>query len=145
MSDNEQSETRERSRSRSRSRSRERKEKPAENVQEEEEAKTTAPKVDRNNVDGKLYIGNLSYSASVDMLREAFEKHGEVIDVYIPLDKHTNRPRGFGFVKFASEADASSSPTRTKSTKQMLNGARSLPGGKAFGRTYCCVHTVYHS
>ena len=39
----------------------------------------------------------------------------------------------------------SSSPTRTKSTKQMLNGARSLPGGKAFGRTYCCVHTVYHS
>jgi len=28
----------------------------------------------------------------------------------------------------------SSSPTRTKSTKEMLGGSRSLPGGKAFGR-----------
>jgi len=35
------------------------------------------------------------------------EKHGEVRDVYIPLDYNTKRPRGFAFVEFYDARDAS--------------------------------------
>ncbi|EER12720.1 FUS-interacting serine-arginine-rich protein, putative [Perkinsus marinus ATCC 50983] len=40
------------------------------------------------------------------MLREAFEKYGEIRDVYIPLDYYSRRPRGFGFVEFSDPRDA---------------------------------------
>ncbi len=35
------------------------------------------------------------------MLREAFSAFGEVTDVFLPMERGTNRPRGFGFVTFA--------------------------------------------
>lgn len=31
---------------------------------------------------------------------------GEVVDVYLPADRATGRPRGFAFVEFASEDEA---------------------------------------
>lgn len=35
-----------------------------------------------------------------------FSSHGEVMQVRIILDRETGRPRGFGFVTMANEADA---------------------------------------
>ena len=35
-----------------------------------------------------------------------FNEVGEVVDVYIPTDRETGRPRGFAFVRFASEEQA---------------------------------------
>jgi cold-inducible RNA-binding protein len=46
----------------------------------------------------KLFIGNLAYSAETDELREMFSKHGAVLEVAIPSDRMTGRPRGFAFV-----------------------------------------------
>src|SRR5579871_1048299 len=46
-----------------------------------------------------IYVGNLSYEATQDDLRQAFEKHGEVSSVSIIMDKMTGRSRGFGFVE----------------------------------------------
>jgi RNA recognition motif-containing protein len=46
-----------------------------------------------------IYVGNLSYEATEDDLRQAFEAHGEVSSVAIIMDKMTGRSRGFGFVE----------------------------------------------
>ncbi len=46
-----------------------------------------------------IYVGNLSYDATEDDIRQAFEAHGEVSSVSIIMDKMTGRSRGFGFVE----------------------------------------------
>ncbi len=48
-----------------------------------------------------IYVGNLSYEATQDDLRAAFEAHGAVSSVSIIMDKMTGRSRGFGFVEMA--------------------------------------------
>jgi RNA recognition motif-containing protein len=39
-------------------------------------------------------------------LRDAFQAFGQVTDVFLPSDRETKRPRGFGFVTFARRPDA---------------------------------------
>ncbi len=46
-----------------------------------------------------IYVGNLSYEATQDDVRAAFEAHGQVSTVSIIMDKMTGRSRGFGFVE----------------------------------------------
>ncbi len=52
-----------------------------------------------------IYVGNLSFDASEDDVRQAFAAHGEVTSVNIITDRETGRPRGFGFVEMASEEE----------------------------------------
>lgn len=54
----------------------------------------------------RLYIGNLSYSATSDSLREAFSACGEVTDVHIVEDRDSGQSRGFGFVTMGSATEA---------------------------------------
>ena len=51
-----------------------------------------------------IYVGNLSYEATQDDVRAAFEAHGEVSSVSIIMDKMTGRSRGFGFVEMPDQA-----------------------------------------
>ncbi len=54
-----------------------------------------------------IYIGNLSFSATEDEIRELFGQHGTVHSVKLISDRETGRPRGFGFVEMDDEpADA---------------------------------------
>jgi RNA recognition motif-containing protein len=53
----------------------------------------------------RIYVGNLPFSATEDEVRRLFSQHGEVIDVSLPQDRDTGRPRGFGFVEM-NDADA---------------------------------------
>lgn len=52
----------------------------------------------------KLYVGNLSYDTSEARLGEVFSEYGEVASATLVMDRDTGRPRGFGFVEFADEA-----------------------------------------
>ena len=54
----------------------------------------------------KLYIGGLAYTATQDVLRDAFTKAGEVTSAMIVMDKMTGRSRGFGFVEMTDDAGA---------------------------------------
>jgi cold-inducible RNA-binding protein len=56
--------------------------------------------------DTKLYVGNLPYSVTADKLSELFAPHGQVVSSIVISDKQTGRSKGFGFVEFASEAEA---------------------------------------
>jgi cold-inducible RNA-binding protein len=55
----------------------------------------------------KLYVGNISFKATEEELRELFSKVGEVESVKIITDMHTGNPKGFGFVEMATSEDAS--------------------------------------
>jgi len=54
----------------------------------------------------KLYLGNLPFSASDEDIREAFSAYGTIEDLFIPLDRETNRPRGFAFITLADDDQA---------------------------------------
>ena len=54
----------------------------------------------------KIFVGNLSYDATEDDVRSAFEAHGQVESVALITDKMTGRPRGFGFVEMPDGAAA---------------------------------------
>jgi len=53
-----------------------------------------------------IYVGNLSYEATEDDLRQAFAAFGEVSSVAIIMDKMTGRSRGFGFVEMPEKSQA---------------------------------------
>lgn len=53
-----------------------------------------------------IYVGNLSYNATEDDLRQAFSQYGDVSSVSVIKDRETGRPRGFAFVEMPNEAQA---------------------------------------
>jgi RNA recognition motif-containing protein len=52
-----------------------------------------------------IYVGNLSYEVTQDDLSTVFAEYGTVKRVQLPTDRETGRPRGFGFVEMASDAE----------------------------------------
>jgi cold-inducible RNA-binding protein len=53
----------------------------------------------------KIYVGNLPYTVSAQELEQLFSTCGTVINVHIPADKDTGRPRGFAFVELSSQEE----------------------------------------
>jgi len=61
------------------------------------------------NDDAKLFVAGLPDSISEEILKQLFESTGgKVVDVRLPKEAETGRPRGFGFVTFSSPAEATS-------------------------------------
>ena len=54
----------------------------------------------------KLFVGNLPYSTNDQGLGEMFSSFGTVGSANIITDKFTGRSRGFGFVEFEDDAEA---------------------------------------
>ncbi len=52
----------------------------------------------------KIYVGNLSFKATEDDVRDFFAQHGEVSEVAIISDRETGRSRGFAFVTMPDDA-----------------------------------------
>lgn len=52
-----------------------------------------------------IYVGNLSYKATDEDLRGAFEAFGQVSSARVIMDKETGRSRGFGFVEMPSDEE----------------------------------------
>jgi RNA recognition motif-containing protein len=49
----------------------------------------------------RLFIGNLPYDATDVELRGHFAPVGTPLQILVPVDRETGRPRGFAFVEFA--------------------------------------------
>src|SRR5687768_16284187 len=58
-------------------------------------------------MNNRLYVGNLSYTATTEGLRACFAECGEVTETHVVTDRETGRPRGFAFVTMMTEAEAS--------------------------------------
>jgi RNA recognition motif-containing protein len=86
----------------------------------------------------RIYVGNLPFSATEDEVRRLFAEYGEVVDVSLPQDRDTGRPRGFGFVEMAdADADKAVQGLDGKDfggRSLRVNEARERPrGGGAYG------------
>ncbi len=54
----------------------------------------------------KLYVGNLPFSATDQILTDTFAQCGTVESAKVITDRETGRSKGFGFVEMATEAEA---------------------------------------
>lgn len=71
----------------------------------------------------KLFVAGLPDSISEEVLRQLFEATGgNVVEVSLPKDRATGRPRGFGFVTLSTSEEANTA-------RESLDG--SYQGGKA--------------
>lgn len=68
----------------------------------------------------KLYVGNLAFDTTENVIRDAFAAFGEVVEVKLMLDRETGRSRGFSFVTMGS-ADATQKAL-TQMSGAMLDG-----------------------
>ncbi len=56
----------------------------------------------------KLYVGNLPFSATDQILMDTFAQCGTVESAKIIVDRDTGRSKGFGFVEMSTEEEAAS-------------------------------------
>lgn len=61
---------------------------------------TELKKIDMNT---KMYVGNLPFTATEDDVRALFSDYGTVTDIHLPMDRDSGRPRGFAFVTMDSQ------------------------------------------
>ncbi|TYH87860.1 hypothetical protein ES332_D01G148800v1 [Gossypium tomentosum] len=55
----------------------------------------------------KLFVGGLSYDTNETVLKNAFEKYGEIIEAVRVIAHHVSgKSRGYGFVRFTSDSSA---------------------------------------
>jgi cold-inducible RNA-binding protein len=67
-------------------------------------------------MNNRLYVGNLSFHTTEDVLQQTFGECGEVVDVKVVTDRETGRSRGFAFVTMGS-------PEAAQKAISELNGA----------------------
>jgi RNA recognition motif-containing protein len=54
----------------------------------------------------RLYVGNLKYTVTSQLLQELFEQYGAVTSAQVLSDRETGRSRGFGFVEMSNDDEA---------------------------------------
>lgn len=68
----------------------------------------------------KLFVGGLSWDTDDAALRAAFAPFGEIVEAKVVTERETGRSRGFGFVSYTNEANATDA--RNKMNGQLLDG-----------------------
>ena len=79
---------------------------------------------------------------TADSLTQLLSEAGSVVEVYLPADRETGRPRGFAFVQFATENEAAEAirlfhDREVEGRKLTVNAAEDRPprrdGPRPFG------------
>ncbi len=60
----------------------------------------------------KLYVGNLPYSATDQILTDTFAQCGTVESAKVITDRETGRSKGFAFVEMSTDAEAQEAITK---------------------------------
>ncbi|KAM0857208.1 hypothetical protein ACQ4PT_048608 [Festuca glaucescens] len=68
----------------------------------------------------KLFVGGLSFDTNEIALKGAFSQHGDVVEVKVICHPVTGRSKGYGFIKFSSEAEAAAA--LDKMSEKALHG-----------------------
>lgn len=66
----------------------------------------------REDMGSKLFVGNLSFDTTKTALEQLFAEAGQIVDVFLPSDRATGRPRGFAFVEFSTPEEAAAAIER---------------------------------
>src|SRR5689334_12503045 len=62
--------------------------------------------IEHEEMNTRLYVGNLSFNTNADGVRTAFQEFGTVSDVHLVSDRETGRSRGFAFVTMGTPEEA---------------------------------------
>ncbi|KAL0460318.1 UNVERIFIED_CONTAM: Heterogeneous nuclear ribonucleoprotein 1 [Sesamum latifolium] len=86
---------------------------------------------------GKIFIGGLAKDTTLDTFVKYFGKYGEITDSVIMKDRHTGRPRGFGFITYADPAvvDTVIAETHVINGKQ-VEIKRTIPKGSGDSKDF---------
>jgi len=86
-----------------------------------------------------IFVGNLDFSTTEDMIRALFTPHGSVDRITVITDRETGRSRGFAFVEMADAGEADRAVAALNGSN--LNGrplnvseARPKPKGRPDGQ-----------
>src|SRR3954464_13799286 len=60
----------------------------------------------------KLYVGNLPYSVTDQVLVDSFSQVGTVTSAKVITDRDTGRSKGFGFVEMSTDEEAANAITQ---------------------------------
>lgn len=91
----------------------------------------------------KLYVGNLPFSATDQILHDTFSQCGAVESARIITDRDSGRSKGFGFVEMSSDEEAQNAIAKFNGTDyegrpMTVNEARPMESrekrGGGFGR-----------
>jgi len=85
-----------------------------------------------------IYVGNLSFEATVEDVRHAFEGFGQVASATIVKDKVSGQSRGFGFVEMPNKVEAEAAirgleGKELKGKRIIVNPARPRSEGRQGG------------
>ncbi|XP_072038465.1 uncharacterized protein [Amphiura filiformis] len=58
-----------------------------------------------NSEEGKMFVGGIKQDTTDEDFKEYFSKYGELTDCVLMKDQNTNRPRGFGFIRYKDQDD----------------------------------------
>lgn len=67
----------------------------------------------------KIFVGNLSWKVTEEVLKPLFEAYGNVVSVKIIVDQYTGKSKGFGFVEMES-ADGAAKAIEELNEKPLL-------------------------
>ncbi len=67
----------------------------------------------------EIYVGNLSYDLTEDILRKEFEAYGKVNSARIITNRYNNKSKGFGFVHMPNKDEAAAA-VKALSDKEIL-------------------------
>ncbi len=89
----------------------------------------------------KLYVGNLPYSVTDQVLLDSFSQVGTVTSAKVITDRETGRSKGFGFVEMSTDEEAANAVTQFNGADYegrslTVNEARPMApreGGGGFG------------
>ncbi len=92
----------------------------------------------------RLYVGNLSYNTTQDVLKSEFSKLGSTVDVKVITDRETGRSRGFGFVEYTTDSEAAVAVQAMNGqeldgrtlTVKIAEERQPRPGGGGGGRSF---------
>ncbi|CDO98603.1 unnamed protein product [Coffea canephora] len=54
----------------------------------------------------RLFVSGLSFRTTEESLTNAFKAFGELLEVNLVMDKIANRPRGFAFIRYATQEES---------------------------------------
>mmetsp|Transcript_5887 Transcript_5887/g.7440 ORF Transcript_5887/g.7440 Transcript_5887/m.7440 type:complete len:365 (-) Transcript_5887:1377-2471(-) len=97
------------------------------------EAPAAAVEEPQSTYDTQIYIGNLSFDTAESDLRAAFQQHGSVTKVSMPLNRETMKSRGFAFVTMSNAeetAAAIAAVNESEITGRTVYASESLPKEK---------------
>ena len=68
-------------------------------------------------ISSRVFVGNLQYETSAQELETLFSQVGKVVEVVLPVDRMTDRPRGFAFVEFSDASAVAEAISRFDGTE----------------------------